>query len=115
MTENSDIFANITPRDVPFFWKGKEHTFKVIDTTWAQKNTVLSKCMTVDKSGKPSIDVARYNDEMLMIVLKDTGGLFEINKLEFKRFSDEFGEALDRQIIPNPYEKHGMSDEDEKN
>ena len=86
-----------------FVWEGKTYTFKVVEPTWNQKNTLLSKCMSASSSGKPELNLAKYNEEMLMLVMRDSDGLFEIDALEFKRFSDKFGEALDKQIIPNPF------------
>lgn len=115
MTKTSGIFVSSEPKEVPFVWEGKTYTFKVVEPTWNQKNTLLSKCMSASSLGKPEINLAKYNEEMLMLVMRDSDGLFEIDKLEFKRFSDKFGEALDRQIIPNPFTAKGMTDEDEKN
>lgn len=113
--KDNGIFADLTPHITPFIWDGVKYDFETVEPTWVQKNSLLSKCMSVDKSGKPSIDVSKYNEEMLMIILRDSCGLFEINKLEFKKFSEKFGDALEKQIIPNPFDTSGMSEEDEKN
>lgn len=115
MTKASGIFVSSEPKEVPFVWEGETYTFKVVEPTWNQKNTLLSKCMTASSGGKPEINLAKYNEEMLLMVVKDCSGLFELNKLEVKRFSDKFGESIERQIIPNPFSSKGMTEEDEKN
>jgi len=118
MESNNGVYADRTPKEVPFEWNGKTHTFKVREITWSQKNRITSNCMsgTQTRSGrKATIDMELYNREMLKAVIVDAAGLFNpTDDTEYMKLSDDFGSALEQQFVSQPGES-GLNEDDEKN
>lgn len=111
---NNGVYANIQPQKVPFLWKDKEYTFMVKELTWSQKNKINSKCL-VGRKDTASVDIDLYNREVLKASVIDADGLFNASdNMEYLKFSNEFGEALEQQIIPN-IGASSISEEEEKN
>lgn len=108
------IFADSRVKKKPFFFRGKEYEFQVKEISWMEKQRIVSNCMSANKNGM-GIDIARYNKEMLLKILVDTDGLFRVDAMDIMRLSDEMGNALTEQIIPDADDMDGLSEEESKN
>ena len=118
MESNNGVYADRTPKEVPFEWKGTIYTFKVREITWSQKNKISSRCLTGINTGgnrKATLDIDLYNKEVLKAVLVDAAGLFDpSDDAEYMKLSDDFGSALEQQIIPQLASSE-LSEDDIKN
>lgn len=76
--------------------------FDLKPVSWYKKNQVFSDCVSADQSGEGSLDIARYQREMMVAMTEDWSGAGEMNLQEFLTgVESDLGDQIE-EWVPRP-------------
>lgn len=100
-TNPDELFTSTETREITIEYNNKIWKFVVRDLTWNEKNHIISLSTGMKKVGKgvatASFDVNKYNQLYLEKCIVESP--FEMNRVNFLKLNEEFGDLLISSIV----------------
>jgi hypothetical protein len=98
----SKIFITDETKEYDIEFKGEKFHFKVREIPWVTLNKIASKAMDYNAK-KVTIDRSEYDILFLEAALVEAPWPLDKTRMVIKRINKEFGNALRKIVIPDPF------------